>query len=160
MDAALQIDYPGRSVQLGLFFDGRKGQAITSGSLAGKYAAVLPELCGSAWGTNYEFGRVDLGDPDYEWLWVVPDIGDASLKATYVPFSQRIAVTHTYSNDYIVGIEVMHFNGEDATDANLVRGTQKYTTVSGQTYSALYPAIYQANYNNSNTIGLYLTKNP
>lgn len=156
MDAVAQIDYTNQSVMFGLFFDGRKAQKITEGALSGTYGAFLPELSAGAW-SNYEFGRADIGTPDYEWLWLNVSIKDGSLSAEYLPFKQRINATHSYKRDYIIGIEVMNFTGEEANDANLVRGKDKYTESGAN--SADYIVIYQANYASVSNGGMRFTKN-
>lgn len=157
MDACVSdIDYENKSAKLGLFFDGRKAQKITEGTLAGKYGAFLPELCGDTWKSGYEFGRTDLGTPDYEWLWMDVTTENGVLQAQYLPFKQRISVEHSYKRDYIIGIEVMKFNGEDANDANLIRGS-KTNTENGDK-QADWITIYQANYGSKDAGGLTLVK--
>lgn len=161
MDASAIIDYASQTLSLGLFFDGRKAQEITEGSLSGSYAAILPELGTNSWtGKYYEFGRTQIGTPNYDWLWLNVEIAaDGSLTAKYAPFSQRVKPAHSYTNDYILGIEVMNFTSETISDETLVRGEQGYTTVSGQSNSADYIAIFQANYGTTDTGGLTLKKN-
>ena len=159
MDACVEIDYEHGGASLGLFFDGRKGQKITSGSHAGGYAAFLPELTGAAWGNNYyEFGRTRIGNPNYDWVWLGVTIEDGMITATLIPMTQKITTSHDYSEDNIIGIEVMHFSGEEVSDANLTRGEQTFTHVPGQTNSADYLAVLQANYNGSQAEGMYIIK--
>lgn len=156
MDACVEIDYSGHSVQFGLFFDGRKAQLITEGALKNTYGAFLPEMSAGAW-SSYEFGRVDIGSPDYEWLWLTVTVKDGSLSASYLPLKQRVSVTHSYSRDYILGVEVMNFKAEDATDDNLVRSTSAKNTESGA-FQADWITIYQANYGGVTANGLTFTK--
>ena len=52
----------------------------------------------------------------------------------------------------------MHFNSEEVSDASLTRGSQTFTHVPGQTNSAAYLVIHQANYNNSQETGMYFVK--
>ena len=159
MDAYVKVDYSANSVKFGLFLDGRTAQKITSGALAGTYGAFLPELSGSSFATgNYEFGRTEIGTPDYDWIWMTVTAGDGVLSAKYNLISQRISATHTYSRDYIAGIEVMNFTASAANDANLVKSTSAKNTESGA-YQADYITIYQANYGTSNTGGMTFTKN-
>ena len=157
MDAVARIDYTNQSVTFGLFFDGRKAQKITEGELSGTYGAFLPELSAGAW-SNYEFGRTEIGTPDYEWLWLNVTVKDGVLSAEYLPFTQRIASQHSYKRDYIIGIEVMNFTGEEANDANLVRSTTSKNTESG-VYQADWIAIFQANYASVSNGGMQFTKN-
>ena len=157
MDAVARIDYSNQSVTFGLFFDGRKAQKITEGALSGTYGAFLPELSSGAW-SNYEFGRTDIGTPDYEWLWLNVSVKDGALSAEYLPFKQRITSQHSYKRDYIIGIEVMNFTGEEANDANLVRSTTSKNTESG-VYQADWIAIFQANYASVSNGGMQFTKN-
>ena len=159
MDACVsEIDYANQSAKLGLFFDGRKAQKITEGALDGTYGAFLPELSAGAW-NNYEFGRTDIGTPDYEWLWLTVTAENGVLQAQYFPFKQRISAEHSYKRDYIIGIEVMNFKGEDVNDTNLVRatGANQKNTESGD-YQADWITIYQANYDSKDAGGLTFIK--
>ena len=124
-----------------------------------QYAAFLPELTGAAWGNNYyEFGRTRIGNPNYDWVWLGVTIEDGMITATLIPMTQKITTSHDYSEDNIIGIEVMHFSGEEVSDANLTRGEQTFTHVPGQTNSADYLAVLQANYNGSQAEGMYFIK--
>lgn len=156
MDAYVDIDYEAAKVRLGLFMDGRKAQLITEGKWKDTYAAFLPELSQGEWG-NYEFGRTEIGEPDYEWLWFDVSISGGNISAKYLPFTQRISAAHSYKRDYILGIEVMNFTSENADDASLVRSKTHKNTESGQ-YQADYITIYQANYTGSNAQGMQLIK--
>lgn len=159
MDAKVSIDYEGGAARLGLFFDGRKAQKISSGDQAGGYAAFLPELTGRAWSNDcFEFGRTQIGTPNYDWLPLTLKLEDGRITASLVPFTERVSVSHTYAEDNIIGIELMHFNSEEVSDANLTRGSQTFTHVPGQTNSAAYLVIHQANYNNSQETGMYFVK--
>lgn len=157
MDACVIIDYEAQSVRLGLFMDGRKAQKITEGALAGSYGAFLPELEGSNW-DKYEFGRTDLGNPDYEWLWMTTSIGNGSIEAKYLPHTQKVSSEHTYKRDIIIGIEVMNFTSENADEASLVRSTSAKNTESGA-YQADWITIYQANYGTKDANGMTLIRN-
>ena len=159
MDARLSIDYENRSARLGLFFDGRKAQKILSGSHAGGYAAFLPELTGKAWANDYfEFGRTQIGTPNYDWVRLALKVENGRITATLVPFTEKVSVSHDYAEDYIIGIELMHFNSDEISDAGLTRGTQTFTHVPGQTNSAAYLVIHQANYKDSQSGGMYFVK--
>ena len=157
MDACVMIDYAGQTVRLGLFMDGRKAQKITEGALKDTYGAFLAELEGSNWG-QYEFGRTDLGDPDYDWLWMTTSIGNGSIEAKYLPHTQKISSKHSYKRDTIIGIEVMNFTSESADEASLVRSTTSKNTESGA-YQADWITIYQANYGTSDANGMTLIRN-
>ncbi len=160
MDAKASIDYENGGARLGLFFDGRKGQKLVSGSHAGGYAAFLPELCGTKWANDcYEFGRTQIGSPNCDRLWLNVKIEDAKITATLIPLTAKVTVSHNYSEDNIIGIEVMHFSDEEVSDANLTRGSQTFTHVEGQTNSADYLVIHQANYKDAQSNGLYFVKN-
>ena len=159
MDARVSIDYENGGASLGLFFDGRKAQKIVSGSHAGGYAAFLPELTGKAWSSAYyEFGRTQIGTPNYDWVRFALKLENGRITATLVPSTQKVSVRHDYDEDNIIGIELMHFSSEEVSDASLTRGSQTYTHVPGQTKSAAYLVIHQANYKDSQEGGMYFIK--
>ena len=159
MDARVSIDYENGGASLGLFFDGRKAQKIVSGSHAGGYAAFLPELTGKAWSSAYyEFGRTQIGTPNYDWVRFALKLENGRITATLVPFTQKVSVRHDYDEDNVIGIELMHFSSEEVSDAGLTRGSQTYTHVPGQTKSAAYLVIHQANYKDSQEGGMYFIK--
>ena len=159
MDARVSIDYENGGAALGLFFDGRKAQKIESGSHAGGYAAFLPELTGKAWSSAYyEFGRTQIGTPNYDWVRFALKLENGRITATLVPFTQKVSVRHDYDEDNVIGIELMHFSSEEVSDAGLTRGSQTYTHVPGQTKSAAYLVIHQANYKDSQEGGMYFIK--
>ena len=51
-----------------------------------------------------------------------------------------------------------YFSDEEVSDANLTRGSQTFTHVEGQTNSADYLVIHQANYKDAQSNGLYFIK--
>ena len=91
-------------------------------------------------------------------MWFDVTIENGKITATLIPLTQKITTSHDYSEDNIMGIEVMHFSGEEVSDANLTCGEQTYTHVPGQTNSADYLAVLQANYNGSQAEGMYFIK--
>ena len=142
MDAAVKIDYTGQSVRFGIFLDRRAAQDAGNG----RYMAFLPELSQTnGWVKNqYVFapGAGVFSDNDYEWLWF--DVSKDFSTLHYV-FGGKGQKTSKGSH-YICGISCVKATSSDASTLTVGTGTG-------------YDVIYQANYNNSDSQGMYFTRN-
>ena len=152
-DAAVEIDYTGKTVSFGLFCDARKAQKDASAvDAAYPYAAFLPEMCKnwtseSTWSKPWYFLCPDLGDPDYEWIWF-----DVSKDFKTISYTARKAQKISTSNPnsygpFIIGITVATFSAEDVTFANAKNASASY-----------YNVIYQFNTNSGATGLLFKRK--
>lgn len=140
MDGTVKIDYESQSVNFGIFLDRRTAQDAGNG----RYMAFLPELnIGNAWGAlnNYVFapGAGVFSDNNYEWLWFSVSKDFSTLKYLYEGGGQKTSK----GGHYICGISCVKATSTDASTL---------TTAS-------YDVIYQANYNNAGSQGMYFTRN-
>ena len=140
MDGTVKIDYESQSVNFGIFLDRRTAQYAGNG----RYMAFLPELnIGNAWGAlnNYVFapGAGVFSDNNYEWLWFSVSKDFSTLKYLYEGGGQKTSK----GGHYICGISCVKATSTDASTL---------TTAS-------YDVIYQANYNNAGSQGMYFTRN-
>ncbi len=139
MDATVEIDYKSQSVSFGIFLDRRAAQDAGNG----RYVAFLPELnIGNAWGAmnNYVFapGAGVFSDNNYEWLWFSVSKDFSTLKYLYEGSGQKTSK----GGHYICGISCV-----------------KATSTNASTLASNYDVIYQANYNNVGSQGMYFTRN-
>ena len=139
MDATVEIDYKSQSVSFGIFLDRRTAQDAGNG----RYVAFLPELnIGNAWGAmnNYVFapGAGVFSDNNYEWLWFSVSKDFSTLKYLYEGSGQKTSK----GGHYICGISCV-----------------KATSTNASTLASNYDVIYQANYNNVGSQGMYFTRN-
>lgn len=140
MDGTVKIDYESQSVNFGIFLDRRTAQDAGNG----RYMAFLPELnIGNTWGAlnNYVFapGAGVFSDNNYEWLWFSVSKDFSTLKYLYEGGGQKTSK----GGHYICGISCVKATSTDASTL---------TTAS-------YDVIYQANYNNAGSQGMYFTRN-
>lgn len=140
MDGTVKIDYESQSVNFGIFLDRRTAQDAGNG----RYMAFLPELnIGNAWGAlnNYVFapGAGVFSDNNYEWLWFSVSKDFSTLKYLYEGGGQKTSK----GGHYICGLSCVKATSTDASTL---------TTAS-------YDVIYQANYNNAGSQGMYFTRN-
>lgn len=138
MDAAAEIDYAAMTLKLGVFFDRRKAQDAGNGV----HMAYLPECAKSNTWANYLFapGAGTFSANDYDWLWfTTTDL--KTLKYVFAGAGQQTG----NKGYYICGISCVKAKSADASTLNV-------GTTSG------YDAIYQANYNGSNTDGMYFAR--
>ena len=71
-EAVADIDYDNKTFRLGVFFDGKKAQAVNTGKADYGYIALLPEL-GTGWG-GYNFCPVPFNNETNQgWLWFVTE---------------------------------------------------------------------------------------
>jgi len=139
MDATVEVDYKSQSVRFGIFLDRRAAQDAGNG----RYVAFLPELnIGNAWGAmnNYVFapGAGVFSDNNYEWLWFSVSKDFSTLKYLYEGSGQKTSK----GGHYICGISCV-----------------KATSTNASTLASNYDVIYQANYNNVGSQGMYFTRN-
>ena len=143
MDATVEIDYKSQSVSFGIFLDRRAAQDAGNG----RYVAFLPELnIGNAWGAmnNYVFapGAGVFSDNNYEWLWFSVSKDFSTLKYLYEGSGQKTSK----GGHYICGISCVKATSQDSS-------TLTVGTTTG------YDVIYQANYNNVGSQGMYFKRN-
>ena len=143
MEAIVEIDYKAQSVRFGIFLDRRAAQDAGNG----RYVAFLPELnIGNAWGAlnNYVFapGAGVFSDNNYEWLWFSVSKDFSTLKYLYEGSGQKTSK----GGHYICGISCVKATSQDSSSLTV-------GTTTG------YDVIYQANYNNVGSQGMYFTRN-
>lgn len=137
MKVAFDIDYEAKTLKMGLFFDKRTTQLAKDGV----YCAFVPELEGSRWG-NYNFAPSTFGKDDcnYEWMWCISEDFNTFR---YLPHTQYVA--RGASNLMLIGISVQVSSNPDP--ATLPGGN-----------NTTYNTIYQANYSQSDTEGLSISR--
>ena len=135
-EAAVVINYAKKSYRFGIFFNGKKAQAVETGKPGFNYVALLPEL-GNGWGT-YNFVPVPFnGEQNLGWLWFVADdlntmhYGEADWYKM-----PMISGEETVERD-ILGLSFVACKGSTPTKDD-------YTSVNG---SSGYDVIYQCNPN-------------
>ncbi len=138
MDAVVEIDYAGQSVNFGVFLDRRSAQDAGNG----RFVSFLPELnLTNGWASGkYDFapGAGIFSDNDYEWLWFSVSKDFNTLSYVFKDKGQKTSK----GNHYICGISCVNA-----------------TSTSASTLATDYDVIYQANYNSSDTDGMYFTRN-
>lgn len=138
MDAVVEIDYAGQSVNFGVFLDRRA--ALDAGG--GRFVSFLPELNQtSGWvAGKYVFapGAGVFSASDYEWLWFSVSKDFNTLRYVFKDKGQKTSK----GNHYICGISCV-----------------KATSTSATTLASDYDVIYQANFNSSDTDGMYFKRN-
>lgn len=138
MDAVVEIDYAGQSVNFGVFLDRRA--ALDAGG--GRFVSFLPELNQtSGWAAGkYVFapGAGVFSASDYEWLWFSVSKDFNTLRYVFKDKGQKTSK----GNHYICGISCV-----------------KATLTSATTLASDYDVIYQANFNSSDTDGMYFKRN-
>lgn len=138
MDAVVEIDYAGQSVNFGVFLDRRA--ALDAGG--GRFVSFLPELNQtSGWAAEkYVFapGAGVFSASDYEWLWFSVSKDFNTLRYVFKDKGQKTSK----GNHYICGISCV-----------------KATSTSATTLASDYDVIYQANFNSSDTDGMYFKRN-
>lgn len=138
MDAVVEIDYAGQSVNFGVFLDRRA--ALDAGG--GRFVSFLPELNQtSEWAAGkYVFapGAGVFSASDYEWLWFSVSKDFNTLRYVFKDKGQKTSK----GNHYICGISCV-----------------KATSTSATTLASDYDVIYQANFNSSDTDGMYFKRN-
>lgn len=138
MDAVVEIDYAGQSVNFGVFLDRRA--ALDAGG--GRFVSFLPELNQtSGWAAGkYVFapGAEVFSASDYEWLWFSVSKDFNTLRYVFKDKGQKTSK----GNHYICGISCV-----------------KATSTSATTLASGYDVIYQANFNSSDTDGMYFKRN-
>lgn len=138
MDAVVEIDYAGQSVNFGVFLDRRA--ALDAGG--GRFVSFLPELNQtSGWAAGkYVFapGAGVFSASDYEWLWFSVSKDFNTLRYVFKDKGQKTSK----GNHYICGISCV-----------------KATSTSAATLASDYDVIYQANFNSSDTDGMYFKRN-
>ena len=138
MDAVVEIDYAGQSVNFGVFLDRRA--ALDAGG--GRFVSFLPELNQtSGWAAGkYVFapGAGVFSASDYEWLWFSVSKDFNTLRYVFKDKGQKTSK----GNHYICGISCV-----------------KATSTSATTLASDYDVIYQANFNSSDTDGMYFKRN-
>ena len=135
MDGCVEIDYEGKAVRFGVFFDRRSAQKATDG----KFCAYLPECSASYWnGYNFAPGDKAFSDTNYEWLWFNVSGDLKTMKYQYYNAGQKTS----NGKYYICGISIVKATSSDKS------------SIAGS-----YDVIYQANYNGSNTESMYFTRN-
>ena len=137
MKVAFDIDYDAKTLKMGLFFDKRSTQLAKDGV----YCAFVPELEGKRWG-DYNFAPSTFGadDCNYEWMWCISEDFNTFR---YTPHTQYIA--RGASNLMLIGISVQVSSNPDP--ATLPGGN-----------NTTYNTIYQANYSQSDTEGLSISR--
>ena len=137
MKVAFDIDYEAKTLKMGLFFDKRSTQLAKDGV----YCAFVPELEGKRWG-DYNFAPSTFGadDCNYEWMWCISEDFNTFR---YTPHTQYIA--RGASNLMLIGISVQVSSNPDP--ATLPGGNNN-----------TYNTIYQANYSQSDTEGLSISR--
>ena len=137
MKVAFDIDYDAKTLKMGLFFDKRSTQLAKDGV----YCAFVPELEGKRWG-DYNFAPSTFGadDCNYEWMWCISEDFNTFR---YTPHTQYIA--RGASNLMLIGISVQVSSNPDP--ATLPGGNNN-----------TYNTIYQANYSQSDTEGLSISR--
>ncbi len=138
MDAVVEIDYTGQAVNFGIFLDRRTAQDAGNGS----YVSFLPELNQtSGWASgkyNFAPGAGVFSDSDYEWLWFSVSDDFNTLRYVFKDKGQKTSK----GNHYICGISCV-----------------KATSTNASTLASDYDVIYQANFNNSDSDGMYFVRN-
>ena len=138
MDAVVEIDYAGQSVNFGVFLDRRSAQDAGGG----RFVSFLPELNQTSGWTSgkYDFapGSGVFSDSDYEWLWFSVSKDFNTLRYVFKDKGQKTSK----GSHYICGISCV-----------------KATSTSASTLASDYDVIYQANYNSSDTDGMYFKRN-
>lgn len=138
MDAVVEIDYAGQSVNFGVFLDRRA--ALDAGG--GRFVSFLPELNQtSGWAAGkYVFapGAGVFSASDYEWLWFSVSKDFNTLRYVFKDKGQKTSK----GNHYICSISCV-----------------KATSTSATTLASDYDVIYQANFNSSDTDGMYFKRN-
>ena len=138
LDAVVKIDYAGQCVNFGLFLDRRTAQDAGNGS----YVSFLPELnLTSGWASGkYDFapGAGVFSDNNYEWLWFSVSKDFNTLRYVFKDKGQKTSK----GNHYICGISCV-----------------KATSTNASTLASDYDVIYQANYNSSDTDGMFFIRN-
>lgn len=136
LDACVEIDYEGKAVRFGVFFDRRSAQKAGDG----KFCAYIPECSGkNIWGDyNFAPGDKAFSDTNYEWLWFKVSGDLKTMKYQYYSAGQKTS----NGKYYICGISI-----------------PKATSADKSTISGSYDVIYQANYNSSNDDGMYFKRN-
>lgn len=135
LDGCIEIDYEGKAVRFGVFFDRRSAQKAADG----KFCAYLPECSEGYWnGYNFAPGDKAFSDTNYEWLWFDVSGDQRTMKYQYYGAGQKTS----NGKYYICGISI-----------------PKATSTDKSSIAGSYDVIYQANYNGSNTESMYFTRN-
>lgn len=136
MSGTVAIDYDAHTVKVGFFLDSREAQP--TGNATYPYAVYLPEGAGvNTWG-NYTFSPLDYSATYYAWLWFDLSEDMSTLRYVYYGTTQKIG------KYYPCGISIATAT---STDRSTIKG------------GSSYDCIYQANYNGSNSEGIYFQKN-
>ena len=135
LNGCIEIDYEGKAVRFGVFFDRRSAQKAADG----KFCAYLPECSEGYWnGYNFAPGDKAFSDTNYEWLWFDVSGDQRTMKYQYYGAGQKTS----NGKYYICGISI-----------------PKATSTDKSSIAGSYDVIYQANYNGSNTESMYFTRN-
>ena len=135
LDACVEIDYEGKSVDFGVFLDRRSAQKVADG----KFCAYIPE-CSTGYWSGYVFAPGDkaFSDTNYEWLWFRVSDDMRTMKYQYYGSGQKTS----NGKYYICGISIV-----------------KATSADKSSIASSYDVIYQANYNTDNAESMYFTRN-
>ena len=135
LDACVEIDYEGKSVDFGVFLDRRSAQKVADG----KFCAYIPE-CSTDYWSGYVFAPGDkaFSDTNYEWLWFRVSDDMKTMKYQYYGSGQKTS----NGKYYICGISIV-----------------KATSADKSSIASSYDVIYQANYNTDNAESMYFTRN-
>lgn len=135
LDACVEIDYEGKSVDFGVFLDRRSAQKVADG----KFCAYIPE-CSTGYWSGYVFAPGDkaFSDTNYEWLWFRVSDDMKTMKYQYYGSGQKTS----NGKYYICGISIV-----------------KATSADKSSIASSYDVIYQANYNTDNAESMYFTRN-
>lgn len=135
LDACVEIDYEGKSVDFGVFFDRRSAQKAADGI----FCAYIPE-CSTGYWSGYVFAPGDkaFSDTNYEWLWFRVSDDMKTMKYQYYGAGQKTS----NGKYYICGISIA-----------------KATSADKSSIASSYDVIYQANYNTDNAESMYFTRN-
>ncbi len=135
LDACVEIDYEGKNVRFGVFFDRRAAQKASDG----RFCAYIPECSEGYWsGYNFAPGDKAFSDTNYEWLWFNVSGDQRTMKYQYYGAGQKTS----NGKYYICGISI-----------------PKATSTDRSSIAGSYDVIYQANYNGSNAESMYFVRN-
>lgn len=145
LPARIEPDSSTGGVKLGLFFDGAKGQALSTpvvqGGASYGYVAFLPGLGTKFIDGSYQFIPSPIASPENNLVWW----GSASGDGSTFSFNNGNKQLHNYSgtNYYVIAISCVLSSTE---------------TLSSSSFASKWNKVYQANPNNNITTGMTFTK--
>ena len=144
-EACVDIDYDAKSYRFGIFFNGKKAQAVNTGKAGYGYIALLPEL-GSGWG-SYNFCPFPFnGGTNYGWMWMVADVVEEAIDFSTMHYGRQNWLKCDGKD--ILGLSFCACKAEAPAAADFKAAN-----------ATTYDVIYQCNVNTADNPGFELKRN-